>query len=51
MNPELAKACMEFLLRTTLQGREVPVFAQVVAAIEKMAEAQPERPANAPPEA
>lgn len=39
MTPELARVCLQFLHRTTLQGSEVPAFIEVVRAVETLANA------------
>lgn len=41
MNKEVAQAAMQFMLRVSLQGSEVPAFNIVMAALEKVVN-QPE---------
>lgn len=50
MTPDLAKAAMVFLARTDLKGNEVPVFMQIVHALEVAANTPPAAPPVTPPE-
>lgn len=41
MHPDTAKAAIVFLMRTTLQGNEVPAFNRVMSEMEKLANPAP----------
>lgn len=41
MHPDIAKAAINFLMRATLQGGEVPMFNAVMIELEKLAKPEP----------
>lgn len=42
MTPEVAKTAIQFLVRTQLQGQEVPAFNAVMIALQQIIEPKPE---------